>query len=449
MISTIEIDKILATFKTKEEKINYLNTKIYEYEQSYQESLILDKERLDRLIELTKEEEEQHQQNIDRGGLPRYFNNGDNDLYAQRKKIEGRQKLDKAFAETLKILKSKIENDIELKIELSEHIKNYKSKSDLFIDSFVNDDIFKENQYNYLAESIKKYGYFTIINNGKDYKVYSPALAYLFTSKDLKVTDRNLKTEVIFDNNLHMGIYFNGYNLGEMDFEKEYTISLNVMYGENAQHYIKDLHQNYFHVQHKYLQGSWDKVKKTMPIIITHQLIFTLGYYSGIINKVDTLASKHPDLFVNFYKCEHSSKKNNNSAEQETINSIPILNPQFVEVVFDLIKDFFSSEKQEELKQILETGKDASQHLIFLDNGNRLADAFKQLKKADVITGCDQKELESWILKNFKYKNKQQIKEFKLRYLNDIISTNKDKCQNPILNVTIEKTTGEIKITKA
>jgi hypothetical protein len=115
MISTTEIENILATFKTKKEKINYLNAKIFEYELAYQESLILDKDRLDRLTELTKEEEERHQQNVDRGGLPRYFNKGENDLYAQRKRIEGRQKKYKVFAEALKVLRSKVENDLEEK----------------------------------------------------------------------------------------------------------------------------------------------------------------------------------------------------------------------------------------------------------------------------------------------------------------------------------------------
>lgn len=126
----------------------------------------------------------------------------------------------------------------------------------------------------------------------------------------------------------------------------------------------------------------------------------------------------------------------------------PIFKPEAIETIFDLLKDFFSQEHQVQLKQILETGNNASEQLIFLDNGNRLADAFKQLIKTDIITGCEQKELENWIYKNFKYRNRQQIKSFAPRYLNDIISTNKDSCQKPLLNVTIEKETGTVKINK-
>jgi hypothetical protein len=136
-------------------------------------------------------------------------------------------------------------------------------------------------------------------------------------------------------------------------------------------------------------------------------------------------------------------------AKQETIERKPVLKPEAVKSVFDILKDFFSTVQQNELKQLLETGSNNSQHLIFLDNGNRLADAFKQLIKADVITQCEQKELESWIAINFKYTYRKAVKEYSTRYLNDIISTNKDKCQNPLLNVKTDKTTGEIKITKA
>ncbi|HXB39233.1 MAG TPA: hypothetical protein VNZ49_01755 [Bacteroidia bacterium] len=127
----------------------------------------------------------------------------------------------------------------------------------------------------------------------------------------------------------------------------------------------------------------------------------------------------------------------------------PIFKPETIQTIFDLLKDFFSMEHQIQLKQIFETGNNTSEHLIFLGSGNRLADAFKQLIKADIITGCEQKELENWIYINFKYRYRKKIKDFTLRYLNDIISTNKDLCQRPLLNVTKENATGNILISKA
>ena len=127
----------------------------------------------------------------------------------------------------------------------------------------------------------------------------------------------------------------------------------------------------------------------------------------------------------------------------------PIFNPKAINTIFDLLKDFFSKEHQTELIEILQNGSIASTRLIFLDNGNRLADAFKQLIKADIITGCEQKELEAWIQKNFNYRYRNIIKAYTPHYLNDIISTNKILCKNPILEVTKDKVSGKNSIRKA
>jgi len=165
---------------------------------------------------------------------------------------------------------------------------------------------------------------------------------------------------------------------------------------------------------------------------------------------ISELYFKETDNFYPFPKVDLPPKQAETKTEQETIEINPVLKPEAVQIVFEILKDFFSTEQQNELQQLLETGKkENNEHLIFLDNGNRLADAFKQLKKADVITRCEQKELEYWIWRNFNYRYRQKIKKFTLRYLNDIISTNKDKCQKPLLNVKTERATGEIKITKA
>lgn len=136
----------------------------------------------------------------------------------------------------------------------------------------------------------------------------------------------------------------------------------------------------------------------------------------------------------------------------DLINEIeqkPIFKPETIETIFDLLKGFFYPIQHDELQELLDTGNNLSEPLIFLSNGNRLADAFKQLIKSDVITGCDQIHLENWILKNFKYFFRGQITDYTPKYLNDIISTTKDKCQKPILNVKLDNSTGKIIIRKA
>ena len=126
----------------------------------------------------------------------------------------------------------------------------------------------------------------------------------------------------------------------------------------------------------------------------------------------------------------------------------PIFKPDAIPQIFDILKDFFSLEEQPELKKLLGSGGNVEQALLFLDNGSRLADTFKQLISADIITGCNKKELENWIFQNFKYKYRKEEKAFTLRYLHDIISTNKDKCQKPIINVKKDRLLGDISIVK-
>jgi len=128
--------------------------------------------------------------------------------------------------------------------------------------------------------------------------------------------------------------------------------------------------------------------------------------------------------------------QNMRGADETTYDGvIPVFKPGEIQNIFDLLKDFFSVEQQPQLKELLETGNNLSSKLIFLDNGNRLADAFKQLIDGDLITGCNKKDLEKWIFINFNYVNKKKIKMFTIKYLNDIISTTKKLCHNPILDV--------------
>lgn len=130
----------------------------------------------------------------------------------------------------------------------------------------------------------------------------------------------------------------------------------------------------------------------------------------------------------------NSDQANENNLVKSN-NAKPKFKPEIVNDIFNILKDFFNQENQVELKKILVSGSSVSQKLIFLDTGNRLADAFKQLYDAGFITACQKKELEKWISENFLFRYRGDIKEYKAKYLNDIISTTKDMCQKPILNV--------------
>ncbi|MGA3014133.1 MAG: hypothetical protein ABSD71_08860 [Bacteroidales bacterium] len=117
----------------------------------------------------------------------------------------------------------------------------------------------------------------------------------------------------------------------------------------------------------------------------------------------------------------------------------PVFAQDYLHEVYEIIRDFFSTEDQVNLLYLLENSSDVHQPVVFLDSGNRLADAFKQLYEADIIRSCKKKELESWICRNFAFVYRNKVRPFIPKYLNEIISTTKDKCQRPFLDVKFDK----------
>jgi len=126
----------------------------------------------------------------------------------------------------------------------------------------------------------------------------------------------------------------------------------------------------------------------------------------------------------------------------------PIVSSEYIHEIFDILKNFFNESDRPEFFKLLQTGRNTKKPIMFLDAGNRLADAFKQLYDSDIITGCQKRDLEYWISKNFTYLSKNKIKKYTVRYLNEIISTRKDMCQKPILNLYNDKEMGKYLISK-
>lgn len=185
---------------------------------------------------------------------------------------------------------------------------------------------------------------------------------------------------------------------------------------------------------------------------------FEYGIHIGIEKQVWDIILRDPVLIGDFIDRNRVFETNqikgkalDNNVHKSGIKfkSKPIFNPEKISDIYHVLKDFFDPEQQPLLEGILKNGVDVDEHLLFLGNGNRLADSFRILIKANIITGCLQQELENWIFRNFKYKNGYEIKSFTLRYLNDVISTNKGLCKNPIMLVTHDKQFGVIHIRKA
>lgn len=138
-----------------------------------------------------------------------------------------------------------------------------------------------------------------------------------------------------------------------------------------------------------------------------------------------------------------------NVEPSKTVVIRPTINERELSKIHEFLKVYFSEVDQIELLYILQTGDIVNKKLHFRSSANRLADFFKQLYAGKFILGCEKKDLQIWIKDNFTYQKGNNIAEFKSRYLEDVISTGKDMCKNPIIDVKQNKITGEYSITKS
>jgi len=100
------------------------------------------------------------------------------------------------------------------------------------------------------------------------------------------------------------------------------------------------------------------------------------------------------------------------TTEASKLELKPIFKPEAIDTIFEIIKDYFKAEQQTELLSILKTGNKASNKLLFMGNGNRLTDTFKQLIEYDFITCCEKKDLINWTCLNFSFLRRGEIKPF-------------------------------------
>jgi len=184
-----------------------------------------------------------------------------------------------------------------------------------------------KHEYKSFQREIENNGWFIVKTETETVKIYTPELVVIFTSKELTARNIDTKKETTVNGWEYLNTYIQAYKEGEQYFEKEFKGSVNTLYGENAEQYVKDIHLNYFHNNHSGTIEGWGYVKKQYPIILTHKVIKEFGFYSGIVNKVEEQVKKHPQLFAAFDKCEH-----NMSPQQISVNE-----SRTKKVIFDTI----------------------------------------------------------------------------------------------------------------
>jgi hypothetical protein len=302
----------------------------------------------------------------------------------------------------------------------------------------------------YIAYHIahQRNGFTAIHNPPNPVKIYTIEMVCVLFNTELPVYTTNGKKKVkINSRELYLDTYFDSYIRGQEHFNNSEKIGNNILYGANSAAFIQGFTTKYLKNGIKNLQG-WNFYKTAYPEVISKSIIEEVGFYCGLVTNADLFIKEHIELFKSILE-NNNAGNNIPFPPKKTIDTKPKFNPDIIEMLLTILYPFFHTEVHTQLKELFETGNDASKPLVFDDGGNRLADTFKQLIKTDLITSCNKQELENWILKNFYYKFRNENKAFTKRYLNDIISSNKDKCQKPIINVKSDSVTGLFKIVKA
>ncbi|WP_396181509.1 hypothetical protein [Flavobacterium sp.] len=322
-------------------------------------------------------------------------------------------------------------------IEVMDYIQNL--KGDPLNDRYLINSNFWEQEKTKLdnigfQREIEKHGFFKVKAGTETVKIYNPQLTVILISIELPVKNLDTQTETAINCWEFLMTYIKGYKRGEQFFENKIMVSPTIIYSPNAKQFIIDIHMKYFHVQHGKGKG-WVYVKNVEPSILTHELIEEYGYYSGLVNKVRELIIEYPEQFASFENYEHHMQPQQTKKEHETIELKPVLKPEAVQIVFDIIKDFFSVEQQTELKMVIETGRKATNKMLFKGHGNRLSDTFKKLIEHDFITGCQKQDLINWIISNFTYTQNDTVKDFVYDTVEKTISRNYYPCKSPLITI--------------
>jgi len=295
-------------------------------------------------------------------------------------------------------------------------------QEDFFVGGAVVADLYREG-----LKSGKRLSMTLEVNKVK-YFVYVPELFNILNSKKIPLLNGQIADGTVFAQE-----YVTGYNSGIEYFKEEFPETHLML---NADQYFSTLHYCYFHQAPNFTKNNgWIHWVNSYPTSLNPKQIEEYGFCAGINFCIKRLERKNPTLFKTFVKCEHSTLPEQTVAkkEQEVIEIKPALKPEVVQIVFDILKDFFSPEHQTEFRKLIETGNNVNNKLHFKGNGNRLTDSFKKLIEHDFITGCLKQDLINWIISNFTYTQQNKMKVFIYDTVEKTISRNDNPCKSPLI----------------
>ncbi len=165
-------------------------------------------------------------------------------------------------------------------------------------------------EYQYCKKAIAKYGYvnISIVKDGNtdnySIKVYTAELATILMLEKIEIENLDKNEKVNIDAWQLLYIFADGYKEGQIDFEREFGVSNDTLFGAKGNEWIESIKKKYFHAVNNDTRNGWQFVKQSYPCIFTRELIRKYGYYSGAVSAVDDLRVKFPRIFKDFDKCE-------------------------------------------------------------------------------------------------------------------------------------------------
>lgn len=286
--------------------------------------------------------------------------------------------------------------------------------------------------YNNAKNQIENNGYFII--NG--IKVYTPELVVLFMSDNIQVKNKFTGEDCFLNGFDFLKIFILSYQKGQKYFNENYKVSPDILYGANAQSYVSDLHNNYFHIKEYGANEGWIFVKNMYPIFISNEAISKHGYYSGIISQADEQVKNHTMLFKTFESCEKCMPKEFNITDSNNLknikNTLKIPEERANELI-EILKDYFRKEQISDFENLIITGSRESQKLVFEGNSNQLTDSFKLLFEKKLIIGFTKEKLKTWLFDNFQVLIKGKVSDLNKETLHKSISGKRYPCKKPII----------------
>ncbi|HNR09011.1 MAG TPA: hypothetical protein PKM27_16950 [Saprospiraceae bacterium] len=168
---------------------------------------------------------------------------------------------------------------------------------------FVNPNFFKSNELiktNINRPTVEE-AHWTVIHNGKKYKVFVAELYAILSEMAIPLPDGNT-----FNGRKFIKDYATGFNKGTDYFNSEFALKIDTLYSSGSSGYVDNLKSCYFKKAPD-IQHGWIYWASTYPLIINPTVIEEYGFYAGIINAVNSLRIKHQTLFKDFESNESKS----------------------------------------------------------------------------------------------------------------------------------------------